>query len=400
MAHNGSRYAVVGLSGLLAMMVALLSGSVQTSTPRQVAAPEQEQQGDGLLARGRYLATIGVCEACHTPPAVPETPPDPSDVEQVKREREFRTDPDWKKYLDETRRNAGGVPFILRLSATSSGVVYSRNITPDLETGIGSWSEDDIVRALRTGVTPDGRVLFLFAPHTFFANMADSDAKALAKYLKSLPPVRHRVPDRELPFPPQPAPEVPHPKDPPRGRTPERAEYLLAAVVGCKECHSHHENGQLQEFTGGDPKDAFVGVFRLGPDLPLRAQERGFAAFPYPGYAVLYGGNLTRFGKDGPNSDVPVPRLVRAIRQGIAVEPDEYGRPRPLEHVMLWQFYAQMSDDDAYSIAQLVKRLRYVPHDVHKGPIRFGEDWRAAFQQVFGEPPSPNDERIFGKGNR
>jgi hypothetical protein len=362
-----------------------------------ISATAQGASAEDMLNRGRYLATIGVCEACHTPPEVSDAPPPASDRGKVAIERNFRTDPDWVRYLDASRRNAGGVPFIIRLSAEVGGVVYSRNITPDPETGIGNWSVDEIVRALRTGETPDGRVLFLFAPHTFFRNLADSDARALAVYLKSMPAVRYRVPERRLPFEPQPAAEVAHPPDPPTGRTRERAQYLLASIVGCAECHSHHENGELKEFTGGDSADAFIGVFRLGPDLPLRPEERGVSAFPYPGYAVIYGGNLTKFGKDGPASEVTEDELVRAIRQGVAVDPDRNGRPRPLEHVMLWQFYAGMSDDDAYAIAALIKRLSYVKHDVPTGPIRFGDDWRAAFEQVFGESPSEHDVELFGK---
>lgn len=350
-----------------------------------------------ILSRGRYLATIGVCEACHTPPKVSDDPPGPGDKETIAAERDFRTDPDWFQYLDPDRRNAGGVPFIIRVNKDLGGVVYSRNITPDSETGIGDWSVEDIVRSLRTGETPDGRVLFLFAPHTFFKNLADSDAEALAVYLKSLPPVRYQVPDSDLPFEPQPAAPVPHPAEPPTGRTPERAEYLTASIVGCAECHSHHEDGELKEYTGGDSSDAFIGLFRLGPDLPLRPEERGLAAFPYPGYAVIYGGNLTKFGKDGPKSAVTEDELVRAIRQGVATEPDRNGRPRPLEHVMLWQFYAGMSDDDAYAIAALVKRLSYEPHEVPVGAVRFGDDWRAAFEQAFGEPPSEHDAELFGK---
>ncbi|WP_406631747.1 hypothetical protein [Amycolatopsis sp. WGS_07] len=100
---------------------------------------------------------------------------------------------------------------------------------------------------------------------------------------------------------------------------------------------------------------------------------------------------------DGPSRDTSVFELMRAMRRGIAVEPDQYGRPRPLEHIMLWQFYSQMSASDAYSIAALVKRLHYVPHDVPQGPIRFGEDWRAAFKQVYGTEPSQHDAEIFGK---
>jgi hypothetical protein len=384
------------LAVVIGFIAGLHYGPPRTATlPTGTGQPRSDYQD--LLSRGRYLATIGVCEACHTPPEVPDEKAAPGNHVQAAAERNYRTDPDWFRYLDPVRRNAGGVPFIIRMSKDMGGVVYSRNITPDRETGIGTWTEDDIVRALRTGVTPDGRQLFMFAPHTFFPNLADTDARALAVYLKSMPAVRYRVPDRSLPFDPPPAAPADPPVDPPTGRGPERAEYLTASIVGCAECHSHHENGKLQEYTGGDPSDAFIGVFRLGPDLPLRADEKGLSAFPYPGYAVLYGGNLTKFGQDGPLSAVSEDDLVRAIRQGVKVEPDAYGRPRPLEHVMLWQFYAGMTDDDAYSIAALVKQLSYVEHDVPAGVIRFGEDWRAAFQQAFGEPPSEHDAELFGK---
>jgi hypothetical protein len=171
----------------------------------------------------------------------------------------------------------------------------------------------------------------------------------------------------------------------------------MDALVGCRECHAHHEDGQVQEFVGGDPIDPFIGVFRLGPDLPLRQDERGFAAFPYPGYAILYGGNLTRFGVGGDLHEVPNEMIVRALRQGISPVPDAYGRPRPLAHVMLWQFYASMTDDDAYSIAEYLKTLPYIPHDVQPNLHLFGDDWEAAFEKVYGEKPSEHDAEIFGK---
>jgi hypothetical protein len=151
------------------------------------------------------------------------------------------------------------------------------------------------------------------------------------------------------------------------------------------------------EFAGGDPSEPFIGVFRLGPDLPLTQDERGLAAFPYPGYAVIYGGNLTRFGRGGDLQHVSAEELVHSIRKGVSTQTDAYGRPRPLGHVMLWQFYRQMSDEDAYAIADYIKRLDYIPHAVTTGPILFGEDWRRAFRQVFGELPSDADRRAFGK---
>ena len=183
----------------------------------------------------------------------------------------------------------------------------------------------------------------------------------------------------------------------------------MSALVGCRECHSSHEKGVLRDFVGGRPAscgvpdsgDAFAGVFRLGPDLPLRQAERGFATFPYPGYAVLYGGNLTRYGRGGDRERVSAATLVRAIRQGISTEPDAYGRPRPLAHVMLWHFYKDMTEDDAYSIADYLKQLQYAPGPLDRGRslIYFGDDWRAAFCQVFGQQPDESDAKLFGKPN-
>jgi cytochrome c553 len=342
-------------------------------------------------AKGKYLATIGVCEACHTPPAVPETGPLTFEQEQL------RKNPDWFRYLDDSKRYAGGVPFIVRLSGESHGVVYTRNITPDIETGIGRWTKAQIIDALRTGRRPDGSNLLLFPPHTFYRNLSDEDADALATYLLSLPPIRNQVAPRSLPFDPPAQAAVPVPAVSPKGATEARAQYLTHALVGCRECHSYTAKGEEHPWMGGDRQDPFNGTFRLGPDLPLRQLDRGFSAFPYPGYAVLFGTNLTRFGKGGDLEGVARSRIERAIRTGVAVEPDRYGRERPLAHVMMWQFYREMSDDDVRAIASHVKRLQFVPHDVGNRLRYFGTDWAAAFEYVFGEPPTAADRAAFGK---
>jgi hypothetical protein len=411
----------------LAITIAFFSGlliilSTKTSTadrgsygePVQERTPTEQAR---LLDHGRYLATIGVCAACHTPPAV--SPMRSASAEEISRERRFRTDPDWFSYLDPEGQGklvmAGGVPFIIRLGAdkNQTGVVYSRNLTPD-ETGLGGWSEDDIVKVLRTGVRKDGSNLFLFPPHTFYKNLTEEDARALAFYLKRLAPVKNRIVDRQVPpvvlAPESPAflkaivsPMVPRDKatlaSAPVGRTPDRAKYLLDSLVGCTECHSYHnEKGELVKFVGGDPKD-FTSAFRYGPDLPLRQEEKGFATFPFPGYAVLYSGNLTRFGLGGDLSHVPASDIVRAIRQGISTQLDKYGRPQILAHVMLWQFYSSMTDDDAYAIAEYIKSLQFIKHDIGPRVTYYGEDWEAAFERVFGAKPSANDAEIFGKTN-
>lgn len=367
------------------MAAALLSAAC---TPQEPVATHSTP-----IEKGRYLATIGVCEACHTPPAVPaQKPSTPSLAEE-----QLRSDPDWFAYLDGKRRFAGGVPFIIRLSGTSHGVVYTPNITPDVPTGIGSWTKAQIVEALRTGKRPDGSVIFLFAPHTFFKHLAVDDADALASYLKSLPAISHKVNARDLPFPPAPAAPVAVPARAPTGATPERAEYLTRALVGCRECHSYTDrSGTHHDWVGGDRMDPFNGTFRLGPDLPLRQEERGVAAFPYPGFAVLFGSNLTRFGKGGDLQNVPESQLKHAIRGGVAPGHDKYGRAVPLEHVMMWQFYRKMSDDDVNAITAHVKNLTYTPH---KSPrlVYFGTEWEAAFEYVFGEKPTAADRQAFGK---
>lgn len=378
----------------------LFSSSASSFGHDSGAQPRTEAETMRLVAHGRYLATIGVCDACHTPPGVSLMKPPASDKAANQRERIFRTDPDWFRYLDPGKRMAGGVPFILRFAPNSSGIVYTKNLTPDPTTGLGNWTEGEIVDVLRTGRRKDGTALFLFPPHSFFKNLAEEDARALAVYLRSLPPVHHQILVRSLPFPVSPVAGVSSLSKAPEGRTTERAEYLLKGLVGCTECHSYRgKDGKLVEFAGGDPSDPFNGTFRLGPDLPLRQPEKGLAAFPYPGYAVLYAGNLTRFGLGGDLNYVPSEIIVRAVRQGISVEPDPYGRARPLAHIMMWQFYAGMTDDDAFALAEYIKSLRYIPHQVEPRLIYFGSDWKEAFEQAFGEKPSENDRKIFGKPN-
>lgn len=118
------------------------------------------------LERGRYLARIMDCGGCHTPGSLAGKP-------------------------DEGRQLAGsdigfGIPGL--------GVFYPRNLTPDIDTGLGGWSERDIVQAVRTGVRPDGRELAPAMPWRSYAALSDADAMALAAYLKSLKPVRNEVP--------------------------------------------------------------------------------------------------------------------------------------------------------------------------------------------------------------
>jgi mono/diheme cytochrome c family protein len=136
--------------------LALWAGAalVLLSMPSHAADPASAQ-----VERGQYLVTVGGCTDCHTPGfAIP-----------------------------------------------GQGVFVGRNLTPDPETGLGKWTNEQIVTALTTGVRPDGRVLAPIMPWRAFSHLTPSDAQAIAAYLKSLPPVRHEVAG---PFGPKESPTV------------------------------------------------------------------------------------------------------------------------------------------------------------------------------------------------
>jgi len=138
------------------------------------------------------------------------------------------------------------------------GTVVAPNITPDPETGIGTWTDGDKIRAIREGVDKDGRALFPMMPYGNYRNMSDEDVESLVAYMNSLPAVRNPLPQTALNFPvnlmikfaPQPAGSVPAPS-----RT-DRVRYgaYLVAIGGCSDCHSPLEKGRPvagMDFAGG-----------------------------------------------------------------------------------------------------------------------------------------------------
>ncbi|WP_244473603.1 cytochrome c [Rhizobium sp. Leaf262] len=118
-----------------------------------------------LIARGAYLSLLGNCEHCHTP-------------------GHFLGKRDDSKAL-----SGSDVGFWDPVA----GTVIGPNITPDIETGIGSWSSADLKKALTTGERPDGRMLSPVMPWQDLARLHDEDITALVEYLKSLKPLKNQV---------------------------------------------------------------------------------------------------------------------------------------------------------------------------------------------------------------
>jgi len=129
------------------------------------------------IARGKYLVQLGGCSDCHTPGY-------------------FFGKPDNARYL-----GGSDVGF----QTPNGDVVVGPNLTSDQETGLGGWTADAIAKTLRTGVRPNGRVLSPIMPWPALTNLTQSDMEALIAFLKSLPPVKNKVPG---PFAPQEPPSV------------------------------------------------------------------------------------------------------------------------------------------------------------------------------------------------
>lgn len=135
----------------------ILAGAALMAPPAAHAADQ--------LARGKYLVTISSCTDCHTP-------------------GHFFGKPDMSKFL-----GGSDVGFAI----PHLGVFVGPNLTPDKATGLGNWTTEQIVTALTTGVTPEGRKLAPAMPYEAYAHLTKADALAIAAYLKSLAPVSHQV---------------------------------------------------------------------------------------------------------------------------------------------------------------------------------------------------------------
>ncbi len=140
--------------------IALLAGAALAMPLGAHAANKHE------IARGKYLVSIGGCNDCHTP-------------------GHFFGKPDMTKLL-----GGSDVGFAI----PHLGVFVGPNLTPDKATGLGNWTTAQIVAAITTGITPQGRKLAPVMPYEGFKNLTKSDARAIAAYLQSLPPVSHQVP--------------------------------------------------------------------------------------------------------------------------------------------------------------------------------------------------------------
>ena len=124
----------------------------------------------GTIERGRYLSKMFICQECHSPRTA------------------------GGGYVEGQLFQGGG----LQVQLPDGRLLTAPNITPDRETGIGAWSDDEIIRAIRTGVAPDGRQLDPTMPYlSAFRDMTDQDAKDLVRFLRSVTPAKRSWPSSQ-----------------------------------------------------------------------------------------------------------------------------------------------------------------------------------------------------------
>lgn len=302
----------LGIASVPVLAVGGLGAAGQARWDRtfEATAPALRASTDpAVIARGKYLAYGPAhCASCHTRPEA------------------------WPR-LDagEEVALAGGNEFELPF-----GSIYTPNLTPDAETGIGRWSDGQLARMLRHGVRPDGRAAL---PFMEFQNLSDEDVVAVISFLRSQPAVRSEVPEHRLnalgkvlmsfviePIGPAGTPPATGPAE---AATVERGGYLVNNVANCAGCHSKR-----------NPMDgAYVGERLAGGQEMVRESDPA---------QVFVTPNLTPDPETGHIHGWSEDQFVARFRAG---------RQYPDSH-MPWGPYTKMSDTDLRAI---YRYLRSVP---------------------------------------
>ena len=220
---------VVALAAIGVSYLALRKPAQRPPSADKIEATPQR------VARGKYLVHhVTICFDCHS-------------------ERTYA----YALPFKPGREGVGG--FVWNKEIGFPGTLAAANITPDPETGLGAWSDGEILRAMREGVNRDGEALFPIMPYGHYRHMSDEDANSIVAYLRTLEPQRYAEPEKSI-DPPMNFIEkfIPKPLDapvPPPDRSNEVAYgKYLATIAACGDCHTPKEKGQPvpgMEFAGG-----------------------------------------------------------------------------------------------------------------------------------------------------
>ena len=210
------------------------------------------------------------------------------------------------------------------------------NITPDEETGAGSWTDEQIARAIRQGIGHDDRVLFPAMPWPFYRVITDEDLASLMAYLRSIPAIRKEVPPTPAPPPFQealrPLTTAPVPPAPDMSDPVQRGEYLVS-LAECFDCH-----------TPIDDKGEYIPGLEFAGGRPLVG-----------GWGRVISANLTTDASGIPHYTEEL--FFKVMRTGNT-------GGRELNPVMLWGYFRGMTDEDLKAIFAYLQTLEPVRHNV------------------------------------
>ncbi|HYT73390.1 MAG TPA: c-type cytochrome [Vicinamibacterales bacterium] len=265
------------------------------------------------LERGRYLVTSAEtpCMLCHSPL-------DPTGGELKVKDGMMLAGRNWAP---------DGAPF-----------VTASNLTPDPETGIATWTDDQLARAIREGIGHDGRTLFPIMPYESYRNMSDEDLASIIVYLRSVKPIRNPLPKSAVPFPLNHLiNSVPEPVEAPVSpdlSTPEKRGRYIATLAVCSDCHTpmddHGARVPGMEYAGGQTME-------------------------YAGWQSAASANLTPSVNGIPYYTEDL--FIETIRTGKV-------RARHLNGMMPTRYFRNMTDQDLKDIFAYLKTLKPVDHYV------------------------------------
>jgi alcohol dehydrogenase (quinone), cytochrome c subunit len=270
----------------LAWAVTVLQGSAGPPAPGPTAVPDALVQ-DALAERGKYLADAANCLSCHT--------------------------------REDGEPFAGGVAF-----ETPLGTLYSTNITPDIDTGIGTWTPADLRRAMHEGVAPGGRRLYPAFPYPSYTQVTDEDFDAIYAFLRTIKPVTYTAPGNGILFSQRWTMRIwnalffePGRFDVDTGQSAEwnRGAYLVEGLGHCGACHTPRNlfMAEIREraHQGGVMSDhAADGSSRRWFAVNLTSATNGLAAWSEDDlFRYLHTGFSRRAGTFGPMNKVIVNSL-------------------------------------------------------------------------------------------
>jgi mono/diheme cytochrome c family protein len=265
-----------------------------------VIAAAPDARAETALERGTYLMNgIVACGNCHTPQDGPMA----------------------------GKELAGGTPFG---GPDAPFTTFAANVTQDKETGIGNWTDAEIIAGIREGKRPDGSLIGPPMPFELYRDLSDTDVKALVAYLRTVAPVANKVPAAEIrfPMPPSYGPPVGNVADVPADDPVAYGKYLAGPAGHCVECHSPLVQGR--------------------PDFEHQL-GRGGQAFPGP-WGVSVARNITAHREDGLGAWTDA-EIKRAITEGISKDGSKLAPP------MGFPYYKNIKDGDLNAVVAYLRTL-------------------------------------------